>query len=138
MLFDNASDLAIDLNIPIHRLSHSYWNNGGSLFLRSYWTLTLIPFQASFVTSSRMILAPRQWVIWVKLKAPSKVIQDSTVFRDFDFLVEIPPEINAAQVSRQQFTSKAATAFLPVHQNRDAISLKTGPHWSQLIPGLVN
>lgn len=73
-----------------------------------------------------------------KVEAHSEVTQDSTMFGGLDFLVEIPPEINAAQVSRQQFTSNAATAFLPAHQNRNATSLETGPHWAQLIPGLVN
>ncbi|CAF9942166.1 hypothetical protein IMSHALPRED_003394 [Imshaugia aleurites] len=51
---------------------------------------------------------------------------------------EIPPEINAARVSRQQFTSHAATAFLPMQQNRRGVFSETGPHWVQLIPDLVN
>lgn len=73
-----------------------------------------------------------------KVKASSKIDQDSTMFRSFKSLVELPPEINAAQVSRQQFTSNAATTFLPVQQGRDPVALETGPHWAQLIPDLVN
>ena len=73
-----------------------------------------------------------------KIDASSEINQNSPMFRKFNLLVEIPPEINAARVSRQQFTSNAATAFFPTVQNGDPVSLETGPHWAQLIPDLVN
>ncbi len=71
------------------------------------------------------------------LKASSNKDQESSRLRCFNDYVDIPPEINTAQVSRQQFTSYAASAFLP-QQNGDAVSFATGPHWTQLIPELVN
>lgn len=70
--------------------------------------------------------------------APAKINQDLNTSESPDYVVKMPSEINAAQVSRQQFTSNAAIAFLPTQQNRCAESLGTGPHWSQLIPDLVN
>lgn len=73
-----------------------------------------------------------------KFDAHSKVTQDSTMFGGFEYLVELPPEIHVAQVSRQQFASNAATAFLPARRTRDTFSSETGPHWAQLIPDLVN
>ena len=73
-----------------------------------------------------------------KSDAHSKVTQDSTMFGGFKYLVEIPPEINAAQVFRQQFTSNAANTFLLARKNRDTLSSETGPHWAQIIPNLVN
>ena len=71
-----------------------------------------------------------------KIDASSEINQNSPMFRKLNLLVEIPSEINAARVSRQQFTSNAATAFLPMVQNGDPLSLETGPHWAQLIPDL--
>ena len=70
-----------------------------------------------------------------KSQIPSKVNKHSTIFRN---LANIPPKINAAQVSCQQFASNAATAFLPTYQSPDAIFLETGPHCAQLVPDLVN
>lgn len=63
--------------------------------------------------------------------------QDLTNAESLQFGFKLPPEIDAAQVCRQQFTSNAATAFLPA-QNQDGVFWNTGPHWAQLIPDLVN
>ena len=71
-------------------------------------------------------------------KASSNRDQELTISGAFNDYVDIPPEINAAHVSRQQITSYDATAFLPAHQNGDAVSLATGPRWTQLIPELIN
>lgn len=73
-----------------------------------------------------------------KIKPSSEMNQSSRMYGSFQCLVEIPPEINPAQVSRQQLTSNAATAFLFAQQNPDIASLETGPHWVQMIPELVN
>lgn len=72
------------------------------------------------------------------MKGGSKMTQDPTTVGSFTLLVEIPPEVIAAQVSRLQFTLNVTTAFLPAHQNRDAIAIETDPHWAQFIPDLVN
>ena len=77
--------------------------------------------------------------------APSrKVKKNPTTSRDpvtmvsFEYLFGLPPEINAAQVSRQQLTANAATAFLSAQEKMKTVSREIGPHWSDLIPDLVN
>ena len=70
-------------------------------------------------------------------QASPKKDQDLSNAESLNFGFKLPPEVNAAQVCRQQFTSNAATAFLP-SQNRDSVLWDTGPHWAQLIPDLVN
>lgn len=62
----------------------------------------------------------------------SPVGNDSTQNTD---VILLPPEINAAQVSRQQLTSNAALAFSPTAFVTES---SKGPHWSQMIPNLVN
>lgn len=73
-----------------------------------------------------------------EIQAPFKTNQDPTMFGNSQYLIAIPPEINAARMSRQQFTSNAAIAFLPAQHSQDAVSSETGSHWAQLIPDLVN
>ena len=142
---DNASIPTVGQKTLIRRPrshSHSYWNNGANPILRSDWThifdtlpALLLEQHCDFVEHGH----GRRLVHHdAKFDPHSKVTQDSTMFGGFKYLVEIPPEIDAAQVSRQQFTSNAATAFLPARTNRDAFSSETGPHWAQLIPDLVN
>ena len=44
--------------------------------------------------------------------------RDPLTIESLEYRLNLPPEINAAQVSRQQFTANAATAFLFVQEKK--------------------
>ena len=73
-----------------------------------------------------------------KVRKHPTTSHDPVTIQSFEYLFDIPPEINASQVSRQQLTANAATAFLSAQEKNNTVSLETGPHWSDLIPDLVN
>ncbi len=53
--------------------------------------------------------------------------------QDYHFPFFLPQEVNAAQMSLQQFECNAVSAFVP-----SCSSAEIGPHWSQMMPSLVN
>ena len=73
-----------------------------------------------------------------KVKKHPTSNRDPITIESFEYLFDLPPEINAAQVSRQQLTANAATAFLSVQEKKNTVSWEIGPHWSDMIPDLVN
>ena len=64
--------------------------------------------------------------------------RDPVTIGSFEYLFDIPPEINTAQLFRQQFTANAATAFLSAQEKKNTMTWELGPHWSDLIPDLIN
>ncbi|KAM0805873.1 hypothetical protein BDR22DRAFT_884286 [Usnea florida] len=73
-----------------------------------------------------------------KVRKNPTTSRDPVTIESFKYLFDIPPEINAAQVFRQQLTANAATAFLSAQEKKNTITWDIGPHWSDLIPDLVN
>ena len=58
--------------------------------------------------------------------------------REAELSKPLPPEIDSAIVSRQQFVANSVQIFLPDYVKQSARSDATGPHWVYTLPTLVN
>ena len=50
----------------------------------------------------------------------------------------LPPVIDSARLSRQQFVSNSRDIFLPGNRLGSGQSIEVGPHWAQTLPILIN
>ena len=57
-----------------------------------------------------------------KVKKHPTSSRDPVTIESFEYLFDLPPEINAAQVSRQQLTANAATAFPSAQEKKNTVS----------------
>ena len=62
----------------------------------------------------------------------NSIVASQAVNRTLSLRTKLPPEINRSPVSRQQFVANCVTAFKPASRS------KTGLHWAQVLPKVVN
>ena len=60
------------------------------------------------------------------------IVTSRSIDQSLAIWTRLPPEISYSQLSRQQFVSNCVAAFKPES------NLKTGPHWAETLPQIVN